>query len=264
MSYLTLERTGDSDRPLVLLHALPFDKTMYDPVLPHLGDVITVSAPGFDGSVSGAEVEAAFGYDRPDLQAYARAVLADLDELGVQQFDLGGLSMGGPVATYIARFAPTRVESLILMDTNIGSDSEQAATNRLRAAEQADRGDISSVAEMADTMTSTTTKTDRPEVYRDLQARLERVPPAGLAWIQRAMSVREDQRATVGELHVPVLLVRGAEDASCSAEMMEALAASRDDIRLVTLADTGHFTALEVPADLARAISSFLGEVHGS
>lgn len=255
--YLTYSRTGPiSDHPLVLLHALPLDKSMFDDL--DLGrDVIAFSAPGFDGSSSGEAVQEAFGYENPSLDAYAEAVLADLDELGVEIFDIGGLSMGGPVAAAIIEKAPNRVQAVILMDTNLGQDAPEAAEKRLEAAEAADGGDISSVAPMKDTMTAEKTKTDRPEVYEDLAARLEAVPPAGLAWIQRGMAARPDRRQVIANID-RLLLVRGDEDASCSAEMMEQLAQINPQARLVTIADAGHFTALETPEELSAIISDFL------
>lgn len=256
--FLTYSRTGSSARTLVLLHALPLDKSMFDN-LEIEADLVCFSAPGFDGSTSGSVLQEHWGDEEPSLDTYAKAVLADLDELGIDSFDLGGLSMGGPTAIAIYALAPERVRSLILMDTNIGADAPEAAENRRTVAEAADRGEVD-VLGMRDTMTAEKTKTDRPEVYADITERLSRVPADGLAWIQRAMANRPDRRhlvATVDNL----LLVRGAEDGSCSAQMMEDLIEIAPQGQLTTIEDAGHFTALETPRELSAIINGFLSRL---
>lgn len=64
----------------------------------------------------------AFGLTGPNLtqdysiESYTAFVLATLDALGVQQFVLGGNSLGGYVAWSTALAAPLRVKQLILVD----------------------------------------------------------------------------------------------------------------------------------------------------
>lgn len=255
---LSYARSGQSDHPLVLLHALPLDKTMFDALLPLLDDVITFSAPGFDGSQPGQVIQETYGYDEPQLEAYADAVISCLDKLGVTNFDIGGVSMGGPVALWVTRKVPQRVGHLILMDTNIGADTAEAAQGRREKAAQADEGDISSVFAMKDTMTAQKTQDERVDLYRDIDTRLQRVPGPGLAWLQRAMANRPDQRAELAQLTTPVLLLRGAEDASCSSEMFDELQELRADAERVTISDAGHFSPMETPREVAQAISAFI------
>lgn len=254
---LTYHRTGPSGScPLLLLHALPLDSSMWDRVVAQLEDidVITVDAPGFGSSPSGAEIDEEFGADKPSLETYAAAIRRDLADLGVDQVVVGGLSMGGPVAVALSRIF--NVAGLALMDTNIGADSDEARENRLAVAAKADSGDISSVLSMADTMTAQKTKDERRKVYCALKDQLAQVNASSLAWIQRAMANRPDQRDAV---EGPVLLVRGEEDASCSEDMMAELA-SRYYAEVHTIPAAGHFTALETPKRLACLLREFYEE----
>ncbi|WP_182354469.1 alpha/beta fold hydrolase [Flaviflexus huanghaiensis] len=257
MTYLSYRQTGEGT-PLVLLHAMPLDSTMFDNVRQHIDSVMTFDAPGFGQSPPAREVDDALGAAIPSLDTYARAVIADLRSLGVEQCQLGGLSMGGAVAMSIYQQAPELVAGLVLMDTNIGADTEEARQKRLAAAEKADRGDVSTVLPMADAMTSAVTKERRPEVYEDITRRLREVRPPSLAWIQRAMAARPDRRHLIDTLDVPLLLIRGEDDASCTADMMDDLAqrypgtAGRETIR-----GAGHFTALEKPEELGRLLVEF-------
>lgn len=257
---LTYHRTGPGGScPLLLLHALPLDSSMWNRVVAQLEDidVLTVDAPGFGSSPTGAEIDEEFGADAPSLDTYARAIARDLEDMGIERVIVGGLSMGGPVAVALSRLAPDKVAGLALMDTNIAADSDEARQNRRAAITKADSGDISSVLSMADTMTAQKTKDDRRKVYCGLKDQLAQVNAASLAWIQRAMANREDQRDAV---KVPVLLVRGEEDASCTEEMMEDLA-QRYGAEVHTIPGAGHFTAVETPKSLARLLREFYDDI---
>ena len=257
MTYLSYRSTGEGP-PIVLFHAMPLDSTMFDSVREHLDSVLTFNAPGFGASPPTDEIDRSLDASAPSLDTYARAVIADLAELGIERCIIGGLSMGGAVAMAILERAPDLVAGLALMDTNIGADAPEARQKRLEAAEKADGGDYSSVLPMADTMTSDVTKTDRPESYEDIQRRLEEVRPESLAWIQRAMAARPDRRHLIDGLEVPLLLIRGEDDSSCTAEMMEDLADRYPgSVTVATIAGAGHFTALETPGELSSLLSEF-------
>lgn len=257
MTYLSYRQSG-SGTPLLLLHAMPLDSTMFDGVRTYVDSVLTVDGPGFGQSPPAREIDDAFGVAHPSLDTYARAVVADLAELGIDRCLIGGLSMGGAVAMSILQQAPELVAGLVLMDTNIGADTEEARQKRLSAAEKADTGDATTVLAMADTMTSEVTQEERPEVYDDLFRRLKAVNPESLAWIQRAMAGRPDRRHLIESLHVPLMLIRGEDDASCTAGMMDDLAARYPGSAVsATIPRAGHYTALETPSELGSLLGEF-------
>ncbi|MBM9433474.1 alpha/beta fold hydrolase [Flaviflexus equikiangi] len=251
MTYLSYRQTGTGN-PLLLLHAMPLDSTMFDRLRTHLGAVLTVDAPGFGQSPPASIIDDALGAEQPSLDTYAAAVISDLRELGIDRCTIGGLSMGGAVAMSILEQAPSLVAGLILMDTNIGADTEAARQKRLDAAIRADSGDTSTVLGMAETMTSRETRQDRADVYEDVKRRLAEVRPDSLAWIQRAMAGRPDRRPLIDSFDGPLTLIRGLEDAACTADMMSDLANRyRGAASVHTIPGAGHFTALEKPRELA-------------
>lgn len=258
MTYLSYTWTGDPDAtPWVLLHAMPFDSTMFDTVRHVLPAVITFDAPGFGSSISGAELDDLLGADSPSLDTYAQAVAHDLEELGVTKYHVGGVSMGGAVSVALLEYYPG-YEGLALMDTNIGADTDEARQKRLDAALKADDGDASSVLPMSDTMTSKATQTERPEVYEDIKARLRAVKPESLAWMQRAMAARPDRTGSVSKHETKLLLVRGAEDPTFTDDMVAALAKEYPATAVTkAIAGAGHFTPLETPEELGQILSSF-------
>jgi len=77
MTVLATRRTGNAGTlPFLLLHAMPLDSTMWDLVRDRLApiDVVTVDAPGFGGSPSGAELQERYGRPEPSLEAFVEAI----------------------------------------------------------------------------------------------------------------------------------------------------------------------------------------------
>src|SRR5262245_28954754 len=99
--------------PVVLLHAFPFDRAMWEPQLGSIAAagfrVLAPDLPEFGETTPGSEV---FAIER------SSDVIADLfDEIGIEQAVVGGLSMGGYIALALARRHPNRLRALILADT---------------------------------------------------------------------------------------------------------------------------------------------------
>lgn len=252
---LSHRRTGSrSVLPLVLLHALPLDSTMWDGVRAGLGglDVITVDAPGFGDSPTGGQL--APGAE-PSLATYANALKNTLDELGVGAIALAGLSIGGAVAAEFTVTHPGRVKGLAIIDSNISSDTDQARTNRARNAERAAAGDgYDTVRDWPTTMLGPVAS---DQVRADLDARLKTLPSQSLAWLQRAMAARPDRRDAVRQVDGPVYLIRGGDDPTCTAAMFDDLAARASRPTVVELQGVGHFSALEAPEGLAALLLQF-------
>ena len=106
----TDQGTGAS---LVLVHGHPFDHTMWAPQIEAFA--------GTDWRVVAADLR---GYGKSTvvpgityLSTFAEDLAALLDQLGLDQIVLGGLSMGGQIVMEFHRLFPERVRALILADT---------------------------------------------------------------------------------------------------------------------------------------------------
>ncbi|VEI13772.1 alpha/beta fold hydrolase [Trueperella bialowiezensis] len=255
---IAYRRTGPkSDLPLVLLHALPLDSTMWDQVRQELGDldVITFDAPGFGDSPRGEELSDA----EPNMKTFVDAIKQRLDELGVLRIALGGLSMGGSVAADFTAAYPHMVAGLALMDTNITADDADRKAFRRSVAEMADRGEgYEAVKDWTTTMVGSAAS---DQVRESLDARFRALPNAGLAWIQRAMANREDRSDAVGLVKGPVYFIRGTEDPTASLESYMQLALRADQPRIKEIEGVGHFAADENPVELAKILRDFHADV---
>ena len=252
---------------LVLLHAFPLDKGMWDDVVGPLADagwdVVAPDLRGFGQSRYGPDGPD----DEPTLAAMAQDVLAILDRLGVRTAVLGGVSMGGYVALEVLRQSPGRVAGLVLVDTKAGADAEPARENRLRVAEQVlAAGSTTALARaMVPTLLGATAASTRPDLVARVRTTIEASDPAAVAWAHRAMAARADSYAVLAEFAGPVLVVWGEEDVVASRADQDAMLAACRDGRFVLIPGAGRLSALEAPESVAAAIVAFLpGVSHGS
>ena len=244
---LAYQRRGTpSHVPLVLLHALPLDSSMWDNVCTKLEDldIITPDAPGFGDSRT-------ILTDRtPSLSLYAQAVKALLDHASISKIVLGGLSMGGAVAAEFTARYPSMVAGLALMDTNIGLDTAQGREGRLAKAALADEGKgYATVRDWPHTMLSPHAS---DQVRQTIAQCLRHLPNEGLAWQQRAMADRHDRTCALELVHGPVFLGCGDADPTCSLEYMMHLALKASQPYIREFSEAGHFSANEQPAQVAQ------------
>jgi 3-oxoadipate enol-lactonase len=141
---LWVEDSSGAGDPVVLLHAGITDSSVWDKVLPRLGErrVIRFDRRGFGRSPVATE----------QFQAMADLVNV-LDHLGVQRAHLVGNSMGGETSLALAVTHPDRVLSMTLLCPGIGgypwpdpSPEEQELYERYRAAKEA--RDVSALVEI--------------------------------------------------------------------------------------------------------------------
>lgn len=230
----------------LLLHAFPFDASMWDEVTAVLREagheVFAPDLPGF-GS---APLPAA----DPDIDRMVDAVLPVLNE---EPAIIVGCSMGGYVALGIGRRHPELVEALALIDTKATADPSVAREGRERLAAMAEVGGEWSAGMIAGLL-GETTRVGMPDVVSRVQDALQGASGATVAWAQRAMAARPDSLDVVGELDAPVLVVMGEEDTMSPLAEQELILEAAAGGRMVTIAECGHLSPIEAPADVAAAL----------
>ncbi|KAE8763079.1 alpha/beta fold hydrolase [Georgenia thermotolerans] len=255
---LALHRHGpDEGLPLVLLHAFPLDARMWDDVLAQLPGlaVVTVDAPGFGASPAPDAVAAAVGRPaEPSLETYADAVAAALGDAGIDRAVVAGISMGGYAVLALAERHRGLLAGAGLLDTKATADDDAARATRLQVAEDAEARGADAVAPMVTQVLGDTSKAERPQVVERVRAWLAEAPPAGIAWAQRAMAARPDRVTALEDLHVPALVLRGAEDASAPQAAANTMAEALTDVEVVVVPRAGHLSPVEAPGEVAAAL----------
>ena len=236
---------------LVLLHAFPLDARMFDSARPDLSAAATLLTPDLRGFGSGPPL----GEATPDLALLADDVVAAMDAAEMDRAVVGGVSMGGYIALALQRRHPERVKGLVLVDTRSGPDDAAAVERRQGVAARADAGDIASGPDAIAPLVAENTADD---VRAALAAIAESVPPATIAWAQRAMAARPDSTAVLAAASVPVLIMVGEQDTVTPLAAAREMAAAARDAELVELPGVGHLTPAEDPDGFAVVVLDWL------
>lgn len=241
-----LRRPGQGT-PLVLVHCVALDATMWTPLLASLPAALDVMA--FDVRNHGPGPVVPF-----DLECCARDVIEISDVLGLDRIHLAGISMGGAIAQEVAIRHGDRLAALTLMATSGGSS---AGTGR---AEAGVRDGLA--AQIAPTLTRWYTPEflaeDGPWVRYTRQRLLSWTTDAwAAAWT--ALGDRETL-SRLGVARAPTLCIAGRQDLSTPIERVQPLVEALPDARVAELPG-GHLFPIEHPGDVAGRLVEFRDEL---
>lgn len=185
--------------------------------------------------------------------------LALADALGLEQFDLVGVSMGGMIGQVLATRAPTRLRRLV----SIMSSAGPATTPRPRASvlwrilrrPPAGASAHQLSAHFTRLFTVLGQLTDPAEIGR-LRERLDRTvrrayKPEGTSRQLLAVLAHPDRTAEIRKIRQPVLVIHGRRDPLVPPPAAEHLARQIPNARLAWL-DIGHYLPLSCIPELTR------------
>ena len=250
---INLVRTGPpSGPPLVLLHALSLDLTMWDQQLVEFGrtrDVIALDLPGHGLSASLGTA--------PTFAAYARAVADLVRHLGAGPVDLVGISFGGMIAQTLAIRDPDLIRSLTLVATS----STFADPVRLAIRQRADLTRAEGMAVIAASHLQRWFSNDyrarRPDMLDRVHKVVLRQDPAlhAALWEEvAALDVRG-----LSTLTCPVMVVTAESDVSAPVAASRLIADQITGAVLHVTAGSGHFPPIEAAAEFNALLQEFLG-----
>lgn len=242
----------DTSTPVVFLHAFPLNSAMWEGQRDALRGRRTLAPdfPGFGGRAPG----------EADLDAFARAVMADMDAAGIGRAVVVGLSMGGYAAFRLHALAPERVAGLVLADTRAGADDEAGRAKRTAQAARVRTEGVGWMGEaLLPALLGTTTRRERPWVADAVREIIEAGDPEGVARALEAMRERPDSTPHLGAIRVPVLAIVGEEDTLTPPAESLRIAEAVPGAKLAVLPEAGHLSNVEAPSAFNQALRDFLG-----
>jgi 3-oxoadipate enol-lactonase len=239
---------------LVLLHAFPLNARMWERQLglaEHGWRVVVPQLRGFDG---GTEDPPASSVDD-----YAGDVIDLLDALHVDEAVFGGLSMGGYVAFAILRHAARYVHALVLADTRSQADTPEGREGRRTMLQLVqEKGPAAIADEMIPKLLGETTRRERPDVVARVRGLILANSTEPIAGAIRALMTRPDSTPLLATIHVPTLVIVGAEDTLTPPSAADELHRSIAGSELVEIPTAGHLTNVEHPDAFDAALARFL------
>jgi 3-oxoadipate enol-lactonase len=239
---------GDAT-PILFLHGVGSDKSVWRPQLDHFGPTRRALAFDYPGYGDSEFVE---GATRDD---YAAAILAAMDALDIRRAHVCGLSLGGVIAIAMHAAAPRRCASLTIADSFAVHPDGQGIHDRSVAASRAMTMRELAEARSGLLLGSVATDELRAEVIETMAA----IDPAAYRLGAAAVWLA-DQRDRAAAIDVPTLMIVGEEDGITPPALSEELQSLIPRSRLVTIAAAGHLANAEQPQAFNEAIESFLAE----
>jgi 3-oxoadipate enol-lactonase len=248
---LAYER-GGKGIPLVLIHGYPLDHTIWEAVVPLLGehfDLILPDLRGFGGSAASPA-----DYRLTDLAADIAALL---DQLKLGQAIIAGHSMGGYVALAFAHAYPGRVLGLGLVASQALADPPERKVARYKEAEHVLAHGVEDVAVGMSAKLSADSG-----LQAILKGLILQQSPQGLARALRAMAERADSTPFLAEFDFPVSIVHGLADALIPVERAREVRAEVKRGYLFEIEGAGHMPMMEAPEETADALKAAFGPLR--
>ncbi len=233
-----------SPAPVLFIHGAGGNALLWGSVMNRLRGTATVAVdlPGHGRSP---------GPDRAGIAAYADAVLALTDALGIEGFVAAGHSMGGGIALELALREPARVRGLALL----------SVTARLFVAPLLLQQLVEDPAAARRWIVETGYGPEVAARTRELgAAQLADVAPEVLHHDFVACSAF-DARARLAEVRAPALVISGTEDRLTPPKYVRALAEGLPNAHLELVPGAGHMLPLEAPGPVAAALRPFLASL---
>ncbi len=185
-----------------------------------------------------------------------------LEHLGLDRAVVGGLSLGGGIATRFTLEHPGRVSALIVVDSSSAAGLPLTVENivmRARSIEITLKGGMDAMAEFAIASNPNVAGRLRldPSARQEIFDYYRMLTPIGYANALRALLQMDYITDRLGEIAAPTLLVCGDEDPSLGPmlEMEKRISGAR----FVLLSPAGHFANRDQPDAFDRALLEFLG-----
>ena len=256
MAELMLAFTEKGAGPVVvLIHGFPLCGRMWEPQMEALAQagyrVVAPDLPGFGASPPLDEMAS--------MDAYADAVIALLDRLGIERAVVGGMSMGGYVLLNLVERYPQRLLAALYLVTRAAADDSAGKARRSELAGEVRGGNREAVAEVFEKLLfAPGTPQRQPRLIDRVRGWMEAAAPEGAAAALLAMRSRKDYLATLPELQVPALVVGAEMDLAIPPAHAAALAAGLPAAELHIVAAAGHMANLEQPGVFNRILLDFL------
>ncbi|MBE1471736.1 alpha/beta fold hydrolase [Kibdelosporangium phytohabitans] len=248
---LTAYEDIGSGNPVVLVHGHPFDRTMWLPQVERFTPGHRLILPDLRGYGDSPVVAG-----KTTLDVFARDIAELLDRLGVRQFVLGGLSMGGQIVMDFYRQFPERVLGVLLADTFPGAETPEGVRARNDMADRLLREGMGPYADEVQ-WKMVAPGNDSEHVMR----MMKNAPPEGAAAALRGRAERPDYTDVLRGITVPTLVAVGRLDEYTPVEEAERMRALIPGADLAVIEGAAHMPNIERPAEFNAAFERLLNTV---
>ena len=248
-----LRGARDAATPILFLHGVGSDKTVWAPQLDHFGHqrlAIAIDYPGYGESALRP------GATRDD---FAAAAIEALDALDVERAIVCGLSLGGVIGIAMHHLAPGRCAALVLADSFASHPEGMAIHNR-----SVDASHAMPMRQIAEARAPLLLGAAASEALRDdVIETMSRIDPEAYRLGSAAVWLA-DQRERAAAIAVPTLVLVGDEDRITPPALSRELAALVEPAKVELIDGAGHLANIEQAGAFNRAVDRFLAGIEHS
>jgi len=235
---------------LVLGNSIGTTRAVWDPQVPALREhfrLLRFEYPGHGGSSAPPGPYSIGGL--------AAGVLALLDARGVDHALYCGISLGGMVGMWLAAHAPERIAALGLCCTSAYLRPAGLWTGRAALVRSEGMRPVADLA--AGRWFTAAFRRREPAVVAAIVGAIRDVDPAGYAGCCEAIGAM-DQRASLGSITAPTLVIAGAEDPATPPWHGAVIAAGITGSRLRVIRGASHLANVSAPGEVTAALLAHL------
>lgn len=187
-------------------------------------------------------------------------------ELGIESFYLGGLSLGGILATDFTLAYPNKVEKLILFSPGLSGVQEQDTTYLKPLMEMVQAMQEGNNEQAVETIVDMTFKGKRAHRVEGFEEEQDYLRETFASYMLSPSSARAIQLITpapltrLRDIQCPTLIIEGKQDLDYMAKNVQILHDSIPQSSLLELANAGHMVNVEAEEEVNKAIREFLKE----
>jgi (E)-2-((N-methylformamido)methylene)succinate hydrolase len=249
-THLRVEGTG---RPLVLIHGVGMDLTMWDRLAARLTEDYRIIR--YDMIGHGSSPKPAGPYR---LKDFVEQLLRLADTLQLRKFDLLGFSMGGLVAQGFAVQHGDLLDHLFLLNTVYRRSPEERAAIAQRVIDVSNGGYPASVDTAIERWFTPAFLRDNPDIVEAVRRHMLGNDLAAYAAAYQVFATADAELAdVVAGITTPTLVMTGSDDQRSTVAMAEALAACMPRAKASAIAGQRHLTPIECPDDIAARIRDY-------
>ncbi len=256
--YIKPALTPTPVKTIIFIHGFPFNKNTWRPQLESLADDVTgiaIDVRGHGNTTSG------HGFFSIDVFAKDLVVFIKKMELG--KVVLCGVSMGGYIALRTAELISENINGLILSDTHAKADDNKGKQKRfdsIQAILQYGRRPFA--IGFVENILHPNTIQHRNDVVELIKSSIRRNSINSICATQLALASRTDTTASLSNIKVPVIVIRGAEDNVTPKAYMEELHQAITGSEYMEFEDCGHLPNLEAPEKFNNVMNTFLKNLY--
>jgi pimeloyl-ACP methyl ester carboxylesterase len=259
-----LHYLDEGQGPVVLFgHSYLWDQRMWSYQVEALRPRFRCIVPDLWGHGKSAELPAT----PCDLASLAEDHGQLLDALGIREFMMIGLSVGGMWGALLAQQRAKTVRGLVLMDTFLGPEPDANRQRYFGMLDTVERvGAIPSpmVDAVLPLFLGPRTLADNLALVADFRRDLAALTPGqmpSIVALGRAIFGRPDHLEILPSLAIPTLVVVGEHDLSRPVPEAERMVARVPRGELAIIKDAGHVSAKEQPTQVNEILGKFLDRV---